>query len=122
MPPTTSKYLTEMALVYALISKDIRTFWTQFFRYAAQRPGLDMPIHYQEAAYLYGKLEPQTVDSSNMPYDKQRINDRYQTFMQTATQYMQSGMDEKAVGEAMRTQYSDTFWWTYYFVHGSTYY
>lgn len=122
MPPTTSKYLTEMALVYALISKDIRTFWTQFFRYAAQRPGLDMPIHYQEAAYLYGKLEPQTVDSSNMPYDKQRINDRYQTFMQTATQYMQSGMDEKAVGEAMRTQYSDTFWWTYYFIHGSTYY
>lgn len=122
MPPTTSKYLTEMALVYALISKDIRTFWTQFFRYAAQRPGLDMPIHYQEAAYLYGKLEPQTVDSSNMPYDKQRINDRYQTFMQTATQYMQSGMDEKATGEAMRTQYSDTFWWTYYFVHGSTYY
>ena len=122
MPPTTSKYLTEMSLAYALMSKDIKTFWTQFFRYAAQRPGLDMPIHYQEAAYLYGKLEPQTVDSSHMPYNKERIIDRYAQFMQTATQYMQSGMDEHATGEAMRSQYSDTFWWTYYFVHGSTYY
>ena len=83
---------------------------------------MEMPIHYQEAALLYGKLEPQTVDSSRMPYDKTRIIDRYAQFMQTATQYMQGGMDEKATGEAMRTQYGDTFWWTYYFVHGSTYY
>ena len=122
IPPTPSQYLTEMGLAYALMSKDIKTFWTHFFRYAAQREGMEMPIHYQEAALLYGKLEPQTVDSSRMPYDKTRIIDRYAQFMQTATQYMQGGMDEKATGEAMRTQYGDTFWWTYYFVHGSTYY
>ena len=122
IPPTPSRYLTEMGLAYALISKDIKTFWTHFFRFATQREHMDMPIHYQEAALLYGKLEPQTVDSSRMPYDKARILDRYQQFMETAAQYMRSGMDEKAVGEAMRTQYSDTFWWTYYFVHGSTYY
>lgn len=122
IPPTTSRYLTEMGLAYALISKDIKTFWRNFFRYAAQLKNEEMPIHYQEAALLYGKLEPQTVDSSRMPYDKTRIIDRYAQFMETATQYMRSGMDEKAVGEAMRSQYSDTFWWTYYFVHGSTYY
>jgi hypothetical protein len=57
-----------------------------------------------------------------MPYDKARILDRYPQFIKTAMQYMRNGMDEKAVGQAMRSQYSDTFWWTYYFVHGSTYY
>jgi hypothetical protein len=122
IPPTPSRYLTEMGLAYALMSKDIKTFWTHFFRFATQLKDAEMPIHYQEAALLYGKLEPQTVDSSRMPYDKTRILDRYPQFMETATQYMRNGMDEKAVGEAMRSQYSDTFWWTYYFVHGSTYY
>ena len=56
-----SKLLQELTLNYALIQKDIQLFWPRFFLYAELHKGDEMPTHYQEAAYLYGNLEPQNV-------------------------------------------------------------
>ena len=103
-----------MTLNYALIQKDIQLFWPRFFLYAELHKGEPMPTHYQEAAYLYGCLEPQNVDISNMPFDD-KVKERYQGFQQMSQSLLQSGMQAKDVGEAMKSTYGDTFYWFYFF-------
>jgi hypothetical protein len=110
-----SKYLQEITLDYALLQKDIQLFWPHFLLYATLNQDIEMPIHYQEAAYLYGKLEPQSMDISRMPFDKTKIVERYANFNQTSQSLISMGMDTKQVGEAMKAAYGDTFWWFYFF-------
>ena len=110
-----SKYFQEMTLVYALVQKDIQLFWPRFIQYAVLNNDKDMPMHYQEAAYLYGKLEPQSMDISRMPFDQQQIVARYERFNQTAQSLLSSGMNTPQVGQAMKAAYGDTFWWFYFF-------
>lgn len=121
LPMTDSPVLREVCMAYAMTSKDIQRFWMHFNIYASHLDG-DMPIHYQEAAYLYGILEPQTRDTSGMPFDKERIVNRYARFDQTTKQLVQMRMSEEAIGEATRTEFGDTFWWSYYFDRGAVYY
>ena len=108
------KLLQELTLNYALVQKDIQLFWPRFFLYAQMHKGEEMPVHYQEAAYLYGHLEPQNVDISNMPFDK-KVKERYQGFQQLSQSLLQTGMKPKEVGEAMKSTYGDTFYWFYFF-------
>ena len=111
-----SKYLQEITLDYALLQKDIQLFWPHFMLYATLNTEKQMPIHYQEAAYLYGKLEPQSMDISHMPFDKQRIVERYASFNQTSQSLIKTGLTSEQVGEAMKSTFGDTFWWFYFFV------
>lgn len=104
----------EQTLVYALVQKDIELFWQRFFQYATIHASEPMPIHYQEAAYLYGDLEHK-VDISQMPFDEQRIKQRYASFQQATQQMLSRGMSAEQVGEATRSIYGDTFWWFYFF-------
>ncbi len=117
-----SKYFQEMTLVYALVQKDIQLFWPRFIQYAYLNNDKTMPIHYQEAAYLYGKLEPQSMDTSRMPFDQQQIVARYERFNQTAQSLLNSGLDTPKIGEAMKAAYGDTFWWFYFFCRDITSY
>ena len=110
-----SKYLQEITLDYALMQKDIQLFWPHFMLYATLNQDIEMPIHYQEAAYLYGNLEPQSMDISRMPFDKTKIVERYASFNQTTQSMIKMGMDTKQVGEATKAAYGDTFWWFYFF-------
>ncbi|MBQ9362339.1 MAG: hypothetical protein IJT97_02850 [Bacteroidaceae bacterium] len=110
-----SKYLQEITLDYAILQKDIQLFWSHFMLYATLNRDKEMPIHYQEAAYLYGKLEPQSMDISHMPFDKQRIVERYASFNQTSQSLIKTGMNTQQVGEAMKATFGDTFWWFYFF-------
>ena len=109
-----SQLVTDVTLTYSLISKDIQLFWPQFFLYATLHPKELMPIHYQEAAFLYGNLEHQ-VDISSMPFDQELVVNRYNSFQQISQSYLQQGMDTEQVGEAMRPMFGDTFWWFYFF-------
>lgn len=109
-----SKFLQELTLAFALISKDIEQFWPKFFLYATLHEQEEMPIHYQEAAFLYGNLEHQ-VDISTMPFNQELIVNRYNNFQQMSQALLRQGMDTEQVGEAMRPAYGDTFWWFYFF-------
>ena len=109
-----SKLLQEVTLNYAMVQKDISLFWPRFFLYATLHQGEDMPTHYQEAAYLYGKLEPENVDISQMPFDQQ-VKDRYDSFQQVSQSLLRQGMDTDAVGDAMKGAFGDTFYWFYFF-------
>ena len=106
--------IQEQTLVFSLIQKDIQLFWPRFFRYAEMHINEQMPIHYQEAAYLYGHLEHE-VDISGMPFDQERIINRYASFDQATQQLLAQGMSPQQVGEATKSTFGDTFWWFYFF-------
>lgn len=110
-----SKLLQELTLAFSLVQKDIQLFWPKFFLYATLHPNEPMPVHYQEAAYLYGSLEPGTVDIAKMPFDKERIINRYKRFQDYTQSLLRQGMSTEAVGQVTRQLYGDTFWWFYFF-------
>lgn len=109
-----SELLQELTLNYAMIQKDIKLFWPRFFLFAREHPSMKMPRHYQEAAYLYGHLEPDNVDIRKMPFDKEVI-ERYQSFQQMSQSLLRTGMEAPQIGEAMKQAYGDTFYWFYFF-------
>ncbi|MBR1394831.1 MAG: hypothetical protein IJ559_04140 [Prevotella sp.] len=108
----------EQAVYSALWTKDIATFWQCFFRYAQSHIGKSMPIHLQEAAYLYGQLE-KNVDTSKMPFDKSVVQ-TYNEFMQTARQY--SNLSEEQMGQMMYPRFGHTFYYEYYFIRNQKLY
>lgn len=108
-----SKLLQELTLNYALIQKDIQLFWPRFFLYAQLHPGEEMPVHYQEAAFLYGNLEHQ-VDISHMPFTKD-VPERYASFQQISQSYLSQGLTAEEVSKVMMPDFGNTFWWFYFF-------
>ena len=108
-----SPLLQEVTLNYALISKNIQLFWPRFFQYATLHNGEEMPIHYQEAAYLYGNLE-ESVQINNMPFDRKIVN-RYLQFSNQTQAYIQRGLNDEQIAETMKKSFGDTFWWFYFF-------
>lgn len=118
-------YVREVALVYAMMSKDIQTFWPQYLAYMASHKGREVPIIYQQAAYMYGCLEPQSAPNPaqyGITFDKEKVIDRYNAFMQNVQQLGSTGMDEQAIAENTMAEYGNTFWWVYYFNRTSQYY
>lgn len=111
----------EQALLAALWKKDIATFWAKFFPYASSHIDQHMPIHFQEAAYLYGQLEPWRVDISGMPFD-QEVKDSYQKFMQQATQLSKAGNSEEQIRELLFDAFGHTFYFEYYLVRNQKLY
>lgn len=120
------KKFQEACIAFSLIQKDIELFWQKFFKYAELHEKDPMPIHFQEAAYLFGDLEHK-VDTSHMPFDKTLIVNRYASFKNVTGQLMQqyapkykndeTGLTRK-VGEECFAQFGDTYWWFYYFSRG----
>ena len=104
----------EQTLLAALQVKDIQMFWPRFFHYANLHKGQRMPIHYQEAAYLYGKLENE-IDTSHMPFDKEVVS-TYDDFMAAAQQY--SNMTEEQMKPLMYDRFGSTFYFEYFFTRG----
>lgn len=108
-----SKLLQELTLNYAMINKDIQLFWPRFFLYAQLHRNEDMPVHYQEAAYLYGNLE-RAVDISGMPFSD-TVKQRYASFQQISQSYLQQRMTQEQVRDLMESTFGDTFYWFYFF-------
>lgn len=105
----------ELTLQCALIVKDIDLFWPRFFQYATIHQGQPMPRYYQEAAYLYGMLEPGKVDISHMPFDDS-VKETYRKFMEFNQQCGSMTEEQKAV--AFRPQFGDTFYYFYFLERG----
>lgn len=101
----------EQAMIFALQTKDIQTFWSRFFRYAPLMKDKHMPVHIQEAAYLYGHLENK-IDISHMPFDKEVV-DSYNDFMAAAQQYR--NMTEEEMKPLMYNRFGGTFYYEYFF-------
>jgi hypothetical protein len=103
------------ALMSALTLKDIPTFWNCFFRYANSHKTSRMPVHYQEAALLYGNLE-KSVDVSNMPFDK-AVKLRFQDFMRFAQKHAVENVERDPEAKKLfYERYGNTFYYFYFFI------
>ena len=115
---STDPLYQEQQLLSALWMKDIQLFWPRFFQYAASHQGQHMPVHFQEAAYLYAQLEHQ-VDVSHMPFDKEVIQ-TYNDFMQLAQQC--AGMSNDQMRSVFYPRFGHTFYYEYYLVRNQKLY
>ena len=114
---TTTPLFNEMGLMCALTLKDIPTFWQNFFRYANSHRSERMPTHYQEAALLFGNLEPGNVDISKMPFDK-TVQMKFKAFMEYARKYAVSENIERnpEVKKLFYDHFGDTYYYFYFFI------
>lgn len=110
----------EQAVYSAMWTKDIDTFWPNFFRYAQEHLQDHMPTHLQEAAYLYGHLENK-VDISRMPFDESVVK-TYDAFMQMAQRCNQMKMNEEQMREAFYPQFGKTFFYEYFLIRNQKLY
>ena len=115
----------EMTLLCSLIMKDIELFWPRFRQYLnmhQQEEGFRVPLHYQEAAYLYSMLEPQRPSdlwpgmtnaeaAERIPFDES-VKRRYKEFMDFNAQC--GSMSEEQKKSAFLPQFGDTFYYFYF--------
>lgn len=100
----------EQALLATLWTKDIRQFWRRLYDYIKLHPNGPMPRYYQEAAYLYGKLQDkENLDS--FPFDK-GIKRSFEDFMSYAMNY--DDQEVEIVRQALYPTYGQTYYYEYY--------
>lgn len=101
----------EQALLAALQLRNPQLFWRQFYQYTELHAGEQVPVHYQEAACLFGRLSDQ-VDTSRMPFDRQVVKrcDEFLAFMEK-----HKGQSNDALAAALYDRFHDTYFYHYYF-------
>lgn len=107
---TSDPIFQEQCLLATLWTKDINQFWYHFYNYVRLHPNDPMPRYYQEAAYLYGKLEGRT-DLNQMPFEK-GIKDTFDRFMSFAQKY--EGQDVEAGRQGLYPFFGETYYYDYY--------
>ena len=100
----------EQALLASLFTKDIQQFWYHFHNYVALHPNQHMPRYYQEAAYLYGKLEDRP-DLDTMPFDES-VKSSFESFMTAASNY--DNQTVEVCREGLYPLFGDTYYYDYY--------
>lgn len=100
----------EQALLATFWTKDIRQFWRRFYDYIQLHPNGPMPRYYQEAAYLYGKLQKKE-NLDKFPFDK-AIKQSFENFMSYAINY--DDQDIEIVRQALYPTYGQTYFYEYY--------
>lgn len=100
----------EQTLLAALQLKNIRLFWLRFYQYTEMHPGEQVPVHYQEAACLFGRLSDE-VDTSHMPFDSAVVK-RCDEFMAAAVDG--EGRLKASAGQ-LYDRFHDTYFYDYYF-------
>ena len=100
----------EQALLAALQLKNIRLFWLRFYQYTEMHPGEQVPVHYQEAACLFGRLSDE-VDTSRMPFDP--------AVVRRCDEFLAAAVDKdgrlKASASQLYDRFHDTYFYDYYF-------
>ena len=100
----------EQSLLASLWLRDPKLFWYHFNVYTYLHPNGPIPVAYQEAAYLYGKLE-ERPDLDKMPFSP-GVKDSFEKFFQVFGQY--EGVDAEDVRKQTGLPYSNTFYYNYY--------
>jgi len=106
--------LQEQVLIASLQSKDMALFWKQFYQYTQLHPGVHVPIHYQEAACLFGHLG--NIDVSHMPFDPAVVQD-YENFVGLVGKYRQQGKSMDEIRPLVYDLFHTTYYYDFYFNH-----
>lgn len=100
----------EQKLLATLWTKDMEMFWYHFNDYIRLHPNGPMPRYYQEAAYLYGKLQGRK-DLDQMPFDA-GIKETFDRFMSNAQKY--DNQNVNVVREGLYPFFGETYYYDYY--------
>ena len=109
-----SKVASEQALLYAMIRSDSKRFWPALRNYVKLHMNEEFPIHAQEAYILFMDKAPE--EKRMMLPVEQSVYDRYKKLWKTLESIAKPGMTIVEVGELMREEYGDTYW--YYNIFG----
>ena len=103
------KVASEQALFYSMMRCDSRRFWGSLRNYVKSHIGEEFPLHAMEAYILFIDKAPE--EKRMMLPVEQTVYDRYKRFWETLEMVGKPGMTIKQVGEKMRRQFGDTYWW-----------
>jgi len=103
--------LTELSVLFNLDLKNNERFWPRLFRWIRFNPTKKLPIHFQEAAILYGNIEGK--DLTGAPFDD-AVLANYARFQNMVKQY--NGYPEESMKSVFYNQFGNTFWYYYFFV------
>ena len=104
-----SKLASEQALFYSMMRCDSRRFWASLRNYVELHLDEQFPLHAMEAYILYMDKAPE--EKRMMLPVEQSVFERYKKFWSTLRALAKPGMTLKSVGEEMRNEYGDTYWW-----------
>ena len=104
-----SKVVSEQALLYAMLRCDSRRFWPALRNYVQLHMDEEFPEEAQEAYILYIDKAPE--EKRMMLPVKEDIYNRYKQFWEVLESQAKPGMTIEQVGEMMRDEWGDTYWW-----------
>ena len=104
-----SKVASEQALFYAMMRCDSRRFWPALRNYVKLHLEEQFPLHAMEAYILYVDKAPE--EKRMMLPVEQSVYERYKKFWATLESKAEPGMTIEKVGEEMREEFGDTYWW-----------
>ena len=104
-----SKVASEQALFYAMLRCDSRRFWPALRKYVKLHLDEQFPLHAMEAYILFMDKAPE--EKRMMAPVKQTVYERYKRFWGTLESLAKPGMTLQEVGDKMREEYGDTYWW-----------
>ncbi len=111
---TISKVVSEQALFYSMMRCDSRCFWASLRNYVKLHLDEKFPLHAQEAYIMYMDKAPE--EKRMMLPVEQPVYDRYKQFWKKLESLVRSGKGLEKVGEEMRDEWEDTYW--YYNIFG----
>jgi len=104
-----SKVASEQALFYSMLRCDSRRFWASLRNWVKLHMNEEFPLHAMEAYILYMDKAPE-AKRMMLPV-KESVLERYKRFWETLESKAKPGMTIATVGEEMREQFGDTYWW-----------
>ena len=104
-----SKVVSEQALLYSMIRCDSRRFWASLHNWVKSHMDEVFPLHAMEAYMLYMEKAPEK--KRMMLPVSQTVYDRYKQFWETMEKLAKPGMNLESLGEQMREEFGDTYWW-----------
>ena len=104
-----SKVASEQALLYAMLRCDSRRFWPSLRNFVQLHMNETFPVHAMEAYILFMDKAPE--EKRMMLPVEQSVFDRYKQFWKTLEEKAKPGMTLDQVGEELREEFGDTYWW-----------
>ena len=104
-----SKVASEQALLYSMLRCDSRRFWPALRNYVKTHMDEEFPLHAQEAYILF--LDKAPEKKRMMLPVQQTVYDRYLKFWDAMQRLARPGMTIEQVGEQIRGEFGDTYWW-----------
>ena len=109
-----NKVASEQALFYSMLRCDSRRFWASLRQYVKLHMNEAFPLHAMEAYILFIDKAPE--EKRMMLPVEQSVYERYKRFWATLESHVEPGMTVEKVGEEMRKEWGDTYW--YYNIFG----